>query len=414
VGADAVGDLFGVLAEGAVVLEDLEEFGYLGLQCLECHAIGGEVGAHHGLKIHAARVGVVSYNALRVAGGGSRNMGNREHHKLWHHERMQETYEPTPEGLSANLAELARRMSEEELQRRFDTRLESVPIDRIDRNPGQPRKHFERTALDNLAASIRREGVLTPILLLPTTAGRYMIVAGERRYRAAQRAGLTHMPANVIKHEGASEVLTEEMLVLALVENMQRSDLSEVDEAKAILEMLRLDLEFETPEQVTALLRRMSRKSARNAPSGEHAAIVKGTFKRLGTSVESFVANRLPILQYAPELQEMIRSGQLHFTKAKLLNTIKDPEVRTALMWRAIAENLSRADLLAEIKASLPDVDAEPEDERRAKLQSDITQVRRQYARLKQQLEQEHISELEALLARMRDILDSNATVTNG
>src|SRR5512133_2501025 len=104
--------------------------------------------------------------------------------------------------------------------------LLTLPVEAIERNPEQPRKRFEDAKLEELAASIREHGVVEPILVR-RDGQRYRIVAGERRWRAAQRAGLLEIPAIV---RDASE---REAFELALVENVQRADLNAMEEAEA-------------------------------------------------------------------------------------------------------------------------------------------------------------------------------------
>lgn len=105
--------------------------------------------------------------------------------------------------------------------------LRRLPLELISPNPGQPRKHFDEDALERLAASMGERGVLQPVLVRPRSGGRYEIVAGERRWRAAQIAGLSEIPALVRQRENA------EALELALIENMAREDLSPIEEARA-------------------------------------------------------------------------------------------------------------------------------------------------------------------------------------
>ena len=106
-----------------------------------------------------------------------------------------------------------------------------LPISDIVRNPYQPRQEFDEDSLDELAASIAEHGVLQPILVNETPDG-YVLVAGERRLRASQRAGLERIPAVV------RSVAVREQLALALVENLQRTDLSPLDEARAFRRMI--------------------------------------------------------------------------------------------------------------------------------------------------------------------------------
>ncbi|MFW5745147.1 MAG: ParB/RepB/Spo0J family partition protein, partial [Spirochaetota bacterium] len=108
------------------------------------------------------------------------------------------------------------------------TSIVMVGIDDISPNPDQPRKRFSEASLAELADSIRERGIIQPILAEDTGDGTYVIVAGERRYRAAKLAGLTEVP--VI----AQELTEEEMLEVALVENIQREDLNPIDEARAL------------------------------------------------------------------------------------------------------------------------------------------------------------------------------------
>jgi ParB family chromosome partitioning protein len=107
------------------------------------------------------------------------------------------------------------------------TGSESIPVNAISRNPEQPRRHFDDDALDSLAASIRLHGVLQPILVRRTTATEYELVAGERRWLASQRAGLTTIPAHV------RDIPDDALLETALVENIQRRDLNPIEEAEA-------------------------------------------------------------------------------------------------------------------------------------------------------------------------------------
>ena len=109
-----------------------------------------------------------------------------------------------------------------------------IPIELIAGNPDQPRTQFDEVELEELVQSVRARGVLQPILLRPAPgrAGEYQIVAGERRWRAAQRAGLKAVPAVV------REVNDQETLELALIENLQRSDLNAMEEAAAYASLM--------------------------------------------------------------------------------------------------------------------------------------------------------------------------------
>ncbi len=108
--------------------------------------------------------------------------------------------------------------------------LRELPVELVGPNPRQPRKAFDEAALEALAGSIAEQGVLQPVLVRPVAGGRYELVAGERRWRAARLAGLETLPAVV---RGAGAVSDTERLELALVENVAREDLNPVEEARA-------------------------------------------------------------------------------------------------------------------------------------------------------------------------------------
>ena len=123
-------------------------------------------------------------------------------------------------------------------------KVDTLPLREIEPDPEQPRKTFDEQALGELAASIAEHGLLQPIAVRPHGVGRYLIVAGERRWRASRMAGLTEVPVIV------KDVTDEQAMELALVENLQREDLDPVEEAAGIRELMtRCDL---TQEQAAA------------------------------------------------------------------------------------------------------------------------------------------------------------------
>lgn len=107
------------------------------------------------------------------------------------------------------------------------TGLMTLPVSSIEPHPEQPRRHFDETALDELAASIAARGVIQPVIVRPLGSGRYQLVAGERRWRASQRARLHEIPALV------RDLSERDVMALALIENLQREDLNPIEEARA-------------------------------------------------------------------------------------------------------------------------------------------------------------------------------------
>ena len=127
-----------------------------------------------------------------------------------------------PKGMGRGLAAILSVAPRDELQE-----LRPIPVDMIDASPHQPRRAFDEDALLALAGSIRARGVLQPVLVRPLASGRYELIAGERRWRAARLAELGSIPAVVRRHDDAAS------LEVALIENMAREDLNPVEEARA-------------------------------------------------------------------------------------------------------------------------------------------------------------------------------------
>jgi ParB family chromosome partitioning protein len=219
----------------------------------------------------------------------------------------------------------------------------------------QPRRRFEN--LEALAESIREKGVLQPLLVRPLGDGRYAIVAGERRYRAAKMAGLAEVPVRVL------DLSEKEARLLALVENLQREDLNPYEETLGVLDLLSEEL-GKTREEVVALLHRM-RDEARgkvphNVMGNPEAQRVMEIFKALGRMTwESFVQNRLPLLGLPEDLRAALEEGTLPYTAALELKKVKDLEARAQLLEEAKG-GLSLRELKARVREVLVKEKAPP------------------------------------------------------
>ena len=173
-----------------------------------------------------------------------------------------------------------------------DNRIETLPLREIEPDPAQPRKTFDEETLAELAASISEHGLLQPIAVRPHGVDRYLIVAGERRWRACRMAGLTEAPV-VVK-----DVTDEQAMELALVENLQREDLDPVEEALGIRELMtRCDL---TQEQAA---------------------------RKLGKS-RSALANSLRLLNLPETVLELLKGGFLTTGHAKVVLGLPTPELQ--------------------------------------------------------------------------------------
>lgn len=180
--------------------------------------------------------------------------------------------------------------------------LALLPVSAIEPHPEQPRRHFDDAALDELAASIAARGVIQPVLVRPHGAGRWQLIAGERRWRAAQRAQLHEIPAIV------RDLSEREVMALALIENLQREDLNPIEEARAYQRLA--DSESMTQAEIA----RMVDKS------------------------RSHVANLQRLLSLPEPVIEMVEDGRLSMGHARALIGVEDA---AAVAQNAVARKLS-------------------------------------------------------------------------
>ena len=183
----------------------------------------------------------------------------------------------------------------------------------IDNNPNQPRKNFDANAIKELAQSIKEYGVIQPIILKPNK-DRYIIVAGERRFRASKVAGLKVIPA-IIRNYTEQEVQE-----IALLENIQREDLNPIECAKAMKELIN---NYGWTQEFLA--------------------------DKLGKS-RPVVANYLRLLNLCPEVIEMIESGKLSAGHARSLVVVENPEVQIRLAKQAVSKKITVRDMEKAVK----------------------------------------------------------------
>ena len=190
---------------------------------------------------------------------------------------------------------------------------EDISIALIDRNPNQPRKNFDEKALKELAQSIKTNGVIQPIIV--TKKGdRYIIIAGERRWRASQLAGLKTVPCIVRNYTD------REICEIAIIENLQREDLNPIESARAIKQLIET---FDLTQEVVA--------------------------DRIGKSRPA-VANTLRLLTLTPEVVNMIEAGKLSAGHARCLITVEDPKIQVELALKACDNKISVRELEKYIK----------------------------------------------------------------
>ncbi len=190
--------------------------------------------------------------------------------------------------------------------------ITSLKVTDLEPNRFQPRSFFDESGLDDLAESIRAQGVVQPIVVTPKDDGKFTIIAGERRWRASQRAGLEEVP--VVVREIAND---QQLLEMALVENIQRADLNPIEEAEAYRTLAD---SFDISQEEIA--------------------------SRVGKG-RTTITNALRLLRLPREVQDLLREGRLTAGQGRPLLAIPDQEQQVELAERAVNEGLTARDLEA-------------------------------------------------------------------
>lgn len=185
-----------------------------------------------------------------------------------------------------------------------ESSIKQIPIEFIDPNKNQPRQKFDKEALQQLADSIKENGIISPIIVVQNN-DRYTIVAGERRFRAARIADLQTLPC-IVKNFSKSEIMQ-----VALIENIQRENLNPVEEAEAIQKLI-----------------------------DDFAYTQDAVAKALGKS-RSSIANSLRILNLQTHVLNFVRNGEILFGHAKVLAGVSDKKLQLNLAQICISENLN-------------------------------------------------------------------------
>jgi ParB family chromosome partitioning protein len=237
---------------------------------------------------------------------------------------------------------------------------QSLPLSSITLPSHQPRRYFDPHKMEQLVQSVKEHGIIEPLLVrLIDKPNTYELVAGERRYRAAQIVGLSEVPVVV------RSLSTEEAFQLALIENLQREDLNPVEETEGILQLLAFKLK-QSIDEIPKILYRMqneqiSGKSNGNVTINSEVSIIEEVFSGLGLmSWESFIRNRLPLLNLPNDILEVLYQGKIAYTKAVALSKVKDETQRQNLLAEAITQNLSLAQIRQQIEKALTSSKKEP------------------------------------------------------
>ncbi len=184
-------------------------------------------------------------------------------------------------------------------------RPREIPIDQIDRNPFQTRQHMDEEQLEELAASIKANGVVQPILVRPLANGRFQLIAGERRWRASQKAGKETVPAIL------RQVSDEQAMEITIVENLQRADLNPMEQARAFE---RLSREFHMTQE------QMAQRTGKDSAT---------------------VANFLRLLKLPASVQARVETAEISFGHARALLALGEPDQIEKAAQRIAALSLS-------------------------------------------------------------------------
>ncbi len=217
--------------------------------------------------------------------------------------------------------------------------VREVALDAIAMNPRQPRSRFDQQAIDELAASIRDRGVLQPILLRTAGPDRYELIAGERRFRASKLAGLETIPALI------KEATDSDSLVLAIVENVLRADLTILEEAHAYEALMN---EFELTQDEVA--------------------------KRVGKSRPA-ITNTLRLLQLPEDTRRELEEGRITAGHARALLAVSSPTARTALTREIVTRGLSVRDAEKAVARTRTTASAVASDPDVRRLEADLSRA---------------------------------------
>ena len=217
-----------------------------------------------------------------------------------------------------------------------------IEIDKIIPNPNQPRKNFDQEALDDLACSIKVHGVIQPIVLNKQSDGTYLIIAGERRWRASKLAGLKAIPS-IIKNYTDKQIKE-----ISIIENLQREDLNPIEAARAIKQLMD---EYHLTQEVVA--------------------------ERIGKS-RSNIANSLRLLNLYPEVISMVENNELSAGHARALVVIENTTAQLKLASQAVKEKWNVRDLEKAVKKLLtPQPEKKKPEEQSLELRELISDMQR-------------------------------------
>ncbi len=274
---------------------------------------------------------------------------------------------------------------------------QTLALEQIQLPSKQPRRYFDSQKQAQLVQSVREYGILEPLLVRPVNGG-YELVAGERRYRAAEEVRLQDVPVLI------KELDDQQALQVSLIENLQREDLNPVEETEAILDLLAIQIGG-SRDDVASVLHRANHAKTRGQELEENVSLQLQTIESVLAEIgrfnsESFRSSRLPLLKLPSEVLQALQEGKLEFTKARAIARVKDEQQRKSLLKLAISKNLT----LSEIKQKILECISSEE--------TPAISYSQRYAQIGQRLKKSAIWEdpkkrtkLEKLLSQLDDLI---------
>jgi len=278
--------------------------------------------------------------------------------------------------------------------------IRKIPIDRLVSFPGEPRRHFDPQAIRSLAESIKKDGLTTPLQVTPY-GDKYVLLGGNRRWRALQLLGISEAEARVVTAGFNRDQLDlRNARRLALIDNLQREDLTPLESTMGIIDHVQDELGLATPDEAAELLRQAANGATRSTQATRAAAILR----EFNFQPDSFRSNRLRILKMKAHLREEVLNDRLAYTTARVLNKIEDDAERLQLTEHVITAKLSRRDLRA-LLAQRQQPDERRDDARRTRVNRAMTRLNKTFQRTEAKLSTDQLVDIEERIADLQRLL---------
>lgn len=276
-----------------------------------------------------------------------------------------------------------------------------IALDQIQAASNQPRRYFDPVKITALADSFQQQGFKGAINVRPLGNGKYEVVAGERRYRAAQEAGLDQVACIV------GDYNDEQALEFALVENLLREDLSKLEETEGILDLIELKFGIARADAIAIIQseghsRHREKNGGNDSPSPKLQSILS-LLNHFGVDLETFRTKHLRLLNLPQEVRQAHLAGKLDYTKALEIAKVGSASARSHLLQDVLHQQLSVRDIKARVREINQPAPAQRQT-REQKLIERLTAVSKQ-AKQRKTWQSSKVKEMEALLNRLEQLM---------